>query len=103
MCGCGALSSQGHRRRVPVNRPRQQHEVEAVGPVPLSLVQNRPLLHQVLQVSGVHLQPSDHVIHVALVVLVVDFTGGRGHNQQGRWRRTWEGALFCSPKVITNV
>ena len=54
--------------------PREQHEVEAVRPVPLSFVEGRSLLHQVLQVSGIHLQPSDHVVHVALVVLVMNFT-----------------------------
>lgn len=59
-----------------VNRPRQKHGVEAVRPVPLRLVEGRSLLHQVLQVSGVHLQPPDHVIHVALVVLVMNFTEG---------------------------
>lgn len=59
------------------NRPRQEHEVEAVGSVPLSFVESRSLLHQVLQVSGVHLQPSDHVIHVAFIVLVMNFTDGK--------------------------
>lgn len=59
---------------VTVSRPRKQHEVEAVGSIPLGLVQRRPLLHQVLQVLGVHLQPPHHVVHVALVVLVVYFT-----------------------------
>lgn len=59
-----------------VNRPRKKHEVEAVGAVPLSFIESRSLFHQVLQVSGIHLQPSDHVIHVALIVLVMDFTGG---------------------------
>lgn len=57
-----------------INRPRQQHEVEEVSSVPLSFVKHCSLLHQVLQVSGVHLQPSDHVVHVALIVLVVNFT-----------------------------
>lgn len=59
------------------NKPRKEHEVEAVGSVPLSFVESRPLLHQVLQVSGVHLQPSDHVIHVAFIVLVMNFTDGQ--------------------------
>ena len=66
-----------------VNRPRQQHEVEVVGPVPLSFVEDRSLLHQVLQVSGIHLQPPDHVIHVALIVLVMDFTGGQSKESKG--------------------
>lgn len=67
-----------------VNRPREQHGVEAVGSVTLGFVERCSLLHQVLQVSGVHLQPSDHVVHVALVVLVMDFTEGGGEK---RWER----------------
>ena len=49
----------------------QEQEVEPVSPVPLSLVQRGSLLHQVLQVPGVHLQPTDQVVHVALISLVV--------------------------------
>lgn len=64
-----------------VNRPRKQHEVEAVCPVPLGFVEDRSLLHQVLQVSGIHLQPSDHVVHVALIVLVMNFTKEEGRKQ----------------------
>lgn len=66
------------------DRPREQHEVEAVCPVPLSFVEGRSLLHQVLQVSGIHLQPPDHVVHVALVVLVMNVT-------EDKWksRRKW--------------
>lgn len=56
------------------NRPRKQLKVEAVSPIPLCFVKDSSLLHQVLQVSGVHLQPSDHVVHVALVLLIVNFT-----------------------------
>lgn len=58
-------------------RPRKQHEVEAVCSVPLSFVERRSLLHQALQVSGIHLQPSNHVVHVALIVLVVNITKGQ--------------------------
>lgn len=58
---------------VSMNRPRKQLEVEQVSPIPLGLVEDGSLLHQVLQVPGVHLQPSDHVVHVALVLLVVNF------------------------------
>lgn len=80
-----------------VNRPRKQHEVEAVGPVPLSFVKSRSLLHQVLQVSGIHLQPSDHVIHVALIVLVMNFTKGQG---KGRRMEGKEKSINC--KYLTN-
>ena len=81
------------------NRPREQHEVEAVGPVPLCFVESRSLLHQVLQVSGIHLQPSDHVIHVALIVLVVDFTGGQGNEQaRGKERKGRKGRNSLSLK-----
>lgn len=66
-----------------VNWPRQQHEVEVVGPVPLSFVEDRSLLHQVLQVSGIHLQPSDHVIHVALIFLVMNFTRRQWKESKG--------------------
>lgn len=58
------------------SRPRKEHEVQAVGSVPLRFVQGRSLLHQVLQVPGVHLQPSDHVVQVAFIVLVVNFAEG---------------------------
>lgn len=82
-----------------VNRPWEQHKVETVGSVPLSFVESRSLLHQVLQVSGVHLQPSDHVVHVALVVLVVDFTGGvEKWGKKNRCER-----YQCSLKVTINM
>lgn len=64
-----------------VTGPWQQHEVQVVSSVPLSLVEHRPLLHQVLQVPGIHLQPSDHVVHVALVVLVVNVAAGGGETK----------------------
>lgn len=57
-----------------MNGPGKQHVVEAVRSVPLRLVEGRSLLHQVLQVPGVHLQSSYHVVHVALVVPVMNFT-----------------------------
>lgn len=72
------------RAPLSVNRPRKQHEVEAVCPVPLSFVEGRPLLHQVLQISGIHLQPSDHVIHVALVVLVMNVAKGQRKERRRR-------------------
>lgn len=64
------------------NRPREQHEVEAVCPVPLRFVKGRSLFHQVFQVSGIHLQPSDHIIHVALIFLVMYFTEGQEEEQR---------------------
>lgn len=66
-----------------MNKPRKQHEVEAVGSIPLSFVKRCPLLHQVLQVPGITLQSSDHVVHVALIVLVMDFT--EEQEMKGNW------------------
>ena len=66
-----------------LNPPREQHVVQAVGPVPLCLVEGGPLLHQELQVLGVHLQPADQVVHVAVVVLAVKVTAG-GREGEGR-------------------
>ncbi len=54
-----------------VFRPWQKHEVQAVRSVSLSLVQSCAFLNQTLQVTGIHLQPADQVLHVALMFLVV--------------------------------
>lgn len=54
-----------------VFRPWQKHEVQAVRSVSLSLVQSCAFLNQPLQVTGIHLQPADQVLHVALMFLVV--------------------------------
>lgn len=66
-----------------VNKPRQQHKVKIVSSIPLSFVEGRSLFHQVLQVSGIHLQPSDHVIQVALIFLIMDFTGVMKRRRKG--------------------
>lgn len=54
-----------------VFRPWQKHEVQAVRSVSLSLVQSCAFLNQPLQVTGIHLQPADQVLHVTLMFLVV--------------------------------
>lgn len=51
--------------------PWEQHEVQAVSPVPLRLVQLRPLLHQVFQVSRIQLETSDQGVHVGFILLVM--------------------------------
>lgn len=57
--------------RIRISSPRQQHEVQVIGSVPLSFVQRRSLLHQTLQSPRVHLQPPYQVVHVCLSGLVV--------------------------------
>lgn len=57
-----------------MNAPGKKHKVESICSVPLSLVQRRSLLHQVLQRPGIHLQAADQVVHVRLTGLVVQVT-----------------------------
>lgn len=56
------------------NPPRKKHKVEAIRSVPLSFVQSRSLLHELLQSPGVHLQTTDQVVHVRLCGLVMEVT-----------------------------
>lgn len=70
--------------------PWEQHKVEAVSPVPLCLVQLRPLLHQVFQVSRVQLETSDQRVHVRLIFLVMEKAAGG--NRQRALRYDAEGA-----------
>lgn len=64
------------------NPPRKQHKVELIGSVPLGFVEWCSFLHQVLERPGVHLQPTDEVVHVCLTGLVVDVTVSTNKNNK---------------------
>lgn len=49
-----------------------------------------------LQVPGVHLEPPDHIVHVALVFLVVDFTA----RQVLRFTIIARGAVFSDEEQL---